>query len=142
MADQPTITNSDTSDIMTFNPIYRDRTITVAAGEVLARGTILGYNTTTNKYVACISTGVAGEDYPRYILMEALDNSAGGAPVDFANIQVAVSGEFDSANIVFDNGTDTLATEGGVSGVKMIDALTAQGLIATVNNDLSVLDNQ
>lgn len=137
----PTIVNSDTSDMLCFDGVFRDKTVTVATGEVLAKYTVLALDTTNNTVIACDSTGEDGEDDPCFILMEELDNSAGGTATAFANTQVMVKGEFDSANITFDNGTDTLATL-TAADISMANAMTAKGLIPTVRAVEDILDNQ
>ena len=38
----PVITNSDVSELEMFNGVFRDRTVQVGAGEVLAESTVLG----------------------------------------------------------------------------------------------------
>ena len=141
MANQPTITNSDTSDIAVFDNEYSPRTVTVAAGEVLARGTVLAEDTTNDTVIICKSDSVTGADAPRFILMQELDNSAGQAAAEFT-VQVMVKGGFDADNIVFDNGADTLDTVGVTTTRRMRNVLNDQGLIAVERADLSVLDNQ
>lgn len=141
MANQPTITNSDTSDIAVFDNEYSPRTVTVAAGEVLARGTVLAEDTTNDTVIICESDSATGADAPRFILMQELDNSAGQAAAEFT-VQVMVKGGFDADNIVFDNGADTLDTVGATTARRMRNVLNDQGLIAVERADLSVLDNQ
>ena len=263
MADQPTITNSDTSEMLTYNGVFRDRSVTVGAGEALAQYTVLGVKSGTvasagsqttialaanlaaliaisdgeftltvdggtpanitgvdmssdtsiaevaatldaavtaegvtvtvengdrivftsdttgasssvalttlcstgtdistaatlnfadlttvagaaavaATTVICASDATDGSDYPRSILMEALDNSSGGTATEFDNIQVMVEGEFDQTKIVFDNGTDTIDTE-TTGGVTMKDAMKTEGLIATFRQVEDELDNQ
>jgi len=137
----PTITNSDVSSLLMFNGIFRDRSVTVGIGEVLAVNTVLGYDDTNSKTIACISTGTDGEDVPRFILMEELDNSAGIAAKDFDLTQVLVGGEVDAAFVVFDNGTDTLDTDTS-AGRTMRDSLKTEGIITTPRTVEDELDNQ
>lgn len=260
----PTITNSDIAEIAMFNNIYRDRDVTVAAGEVLAKNTVLGvvssgaasagYQLTTNmapnlaaliavdageftlavdggaganitgidltsatsleevvalldaavsasgvtvtlvngsqikftsdttgadsavaltqyvgagddlstaallafadlttvagadananlgKTVACVSTGANGEDYPRFILAQEIDNSAGVSALT-SSVRVMVSGEIDGSLAVFDNGTDTMDTTIS-SGVTMRDAFKTEGILDTSLTVEDELDNQ
>lgn len=98
-------------------------------------------NANLGKTVACISTGANGEDVPRFVLAEALSNATGQASADFANVQVLVEGEVDGAKLVFDNGTDTLATKIS-SGLTMKDALKTEGIITTTRTVEDNLDNQ
>ncbi|MFI4894431.1 MAG: head decoration protein [Phycisphaerales bacterium JB058] len=141
MADQPTIVNSDYSEIAMFNNTYGDRTVTVAAGDTLAKYTVLGIDSTSGKMELFASDATDGTDTPRAILMQELDNSAGGSAADFDRIQVMLTGALDSALIVFDNGTDTLDTMTG-AGTRVRDALKTEGLLAIERNVLDSLDNQ
>ena len=136
----PTIVNSDTSELEMFNGVFRDRTVTVPAATTLAKYTVLGFDTTAGDTIGMESDNADGADVPRFILMEELVNLTAGA-VDSANVQVMVEGEIDQDLLVFVNGTDTVDTA-IVSGVLVKDAMKTEGLIATSRMTLDELDNQ
>lgn len=136
----PTIVNSDTSELEMFNGVFRDRTVTVPATTTLAKYTVLGFDNTAGDTIGMESDNAVGADAPRFILMEELVNLTAGA-VDKANVQVMVEGEIDKDLLVFVNGTDTIETA-IVSGVLVKDAMKTEGLIATSRMVLDELDNQ
>ena len=140
MATQPTITNSDTSELQTFNGIFRDRVVTVGAGDTLAKYTVLGIENVTNNFVLFASAAVDGSNTPRTILMQEIVNATGGA-LDYT-VQVMTGGEFDGSNVVFDNGTDTLVTDIAGLGVNVEDAMKTEGLTNTFRQIEDELDNQ
>jgi len=83
--------------------------VTVASGEVLSRGSVLGKVTADGKYV--LSTTVAadgttaitdGSETPYVILAEDCDATAG----DVTNVAVYVKGEFNENVLNFGNGHD------------------------------------
>lgn len=145
MADQPTITNSDTSDLLTFNGIFRPRILTLAASDVLAKYTVLGIRTSDGEFTLCKSTATDGSQMPKAILMEEVTN--GVASEASVTVQVMLSGEFDGSHLVFDNGTDTLSTlvtpsATDADSIKIEDALAQVGLINTFRSVEDELDNQ
>ena len=80
----------------------RDRAITVAsganaAGAVLKRGTVLGRNTTTDKYVPCLKTAADGSQVPSMVL--AFDIDASAADVACSGYD---DGEFVAEKLTFD----------------------------------------
>lgn len=116
--------------------------LTTAATLAIADATTVdGAAATAQAVTFCASTATDGSDYPRMILMQALDNSAGVAPKTFTDVQVLVRGEFRDSKVVFDNGTDTMATL-TKSGISMKDALKSEGLYAVTMTELNILDNQ
>ena len=73
------------------------RTVTIAAGQTLARGAVLGRITATDKYVLSeADTSVDGSDVPRAVLAEAVNAESADvvAPAYF-------TGEFAADKLVF-----------------------------------------
>jgi len=140
MADQPTITNSDTAELLTFNGVFRDRLVTAAIAQKIVKYTVLGEDTTNGDVIPMLAAGTDGEDNPRFIIMEEIDNSAGEAAID-VTVQVMVEGEIDKDLLVFQNGSDTIAST-IVSGRTVENAMATEGLIVTSFTEESELDNQ
>ena len=140
MADQPIISNTDLNEMQMFDGVFRPRTVTAAAGQTIAKYTVLGYDATNSKTIPADSTGTDGEDAPRFVAMAEIDNSGGGAPVD-VEMQVLVEGEVDGSFLIFQNGTDTLDTDTS-AGIPMRDALKTEGIITTSRTICDELDNQ
>lgn len=78
------------------------------AEESVVVGTVMGRVDATQKLVPCISTAVDGSQQPIGVILDELSAIAIAATVD--NVLVCDGGELDAANVIFQNGTDTLQT--------------------------------
>jgi hypothetical protein len=78
--------------------------ITVASGQILSRGAVLGEKTADGQGVLVDSTAVDGSENPYCILAEDVDASAAAVEAP-----VYLSGEFNEDALAF-GGTDTIAT--------------------------------
>lgn len=76
--------------------------------ETVLEGTVMGRVDATGKLVPCVSTAVDGSQEPVCLLLEKLNEVAIAGTVD--QVLVCDGGDIDKANLVFKNGTDTLAT--------------------------------
>lgn len=99
----------------------RDRQITVAsganaAGAMLARGTVLGRVTATDKYVASVKTATDGSQVPAMVLAFGIDASATDIVCSGYD-----DGEFVAEKMVFDASwtADTLEAALRVAGSKI-----------------------
>jgi len=112
--------------------------------ETVVSGTVMGRVDTTQKLVPMVSTATDGSQEPVAILLDELTDIGIAATVD--QVLVCDGGELDKANIVFQNGTDTLDTViTATSGAKktVADFLIQNGNsfeFLTVN-DASEFDN-
>ncbi len=78
------------------------------AEESVEIGTVMGMVDATQKMAPCLSTATDGSQEPICILLEPLESIATAGTVD--DVLVAIGGKINSDNVVFQNGTDTLAT--------------------------------
>ena len=78
--------------------------MTIATGQVLPRGSVLGEKTADGQGVLCDSAAADGTEAPSCILAEDVDTTAG-----VAEAPVYLSGEFNEAALAF-GGTDTIDT--------------------------------
>lgn len=76
--------------------------------ETIEVGTVMGRVGATQKLVPCISTAVDGSQEPVCVILDKLEDIAIAGTVD--SVLVCDGGELDSANVIFQNGTDTLQT--------------------------------
>lgn len=76
--------------------------------ETVVVGTVMGRVDATQKLVPFDSTAVDGSQQPVAILLDGLTDIAIAGTVD--NVLVCDGGSIDSAQLVFQNGTDTLQT--------------------------------
>jgi hypothetical protein len=86
-----------------------DRTYKNISGalESVAIGQVMGVVAATGMWVVCKSGATDGSKIPRGVIMNTLTAMAINQEV--TSVQILVSGDIDSAQLVF-NGTDTLAT--------------------------------
>lgn len=115
----PEITNSDIAEALTFNGVFRDRTVTVATGEVLAKHTVLG--------IDAGSAATAGSQTT--IPLSA--NLAALIAISNGEFTITVDGGTPANITGIDMTSDTSVTEVAAT----IDAaITAEGATATVVN--------
>lgn len=76
--------------------------------ETVEVGTVMGRVDATQKLVPCKSTAVDGSQEPVCIILDKLEDIAIAGTVD--SVLVCDGGEINKNGIVFQNGTDTLAT--------------------------------
>lgn len=130
------ITNYDRAPLVLGD--VRSRTATIRnklASEVtLSRGTVLGRNA-SGEYVIVQSTPVDGTQYPKAVLAGDVTLAASGS----ASQQVFISGDFNTAGLVFD-GAETLDTT--VEDQPMEDWMKAQSLFVQDVSELTDYDNQ
>lgn len=112
--------------------------------ETVEYGTVMGRVNATQKLVPCVSTAVDGSQQPVAILLEKLTDIAIAGTVD--QVLVCDSGDIDSANIVFQNGTDTLdtpvtSTGGDVKTMKDFLIQNGNGFEFLTVTDSSEFDN-
>ena len=81
-------------------------TVTVASGQNLARGAVVGIITTGGKATLSLSASSDGSQTPYGILAYAVDASAADQTA-----QVYVSGEFDGAKLVYGTGHTAATVE-------------------------------
>lgn len=60
-------------------PIVMD-TVTIAIGQVLPRGAVLGQITADGEYVLSLAAATDGSEVPRVVLEDAIDTTTGAAP--------------------------------------------------------------
>jgi hypothetical protein len=76
--------------------------------ETVVEGTVMGIVTATQKLVPCVSTAVDGSQIPVTILLDSLEGIAIAGTVD--SVLTIHAGTIRRDKIVFQNGSDTLAT--------------------------------
>lgn len=95
-----------------LNGIYGDATVTVAAGQTIKNGTVLGLNS-SDKLVP-FSTDLAASGFvpePTYIIAQDLTNP-GESSIDVPMVRVFESGEVDGAMLTYTKTAD--ATDAAV----------------------------
>lgn len=99
-------------------PVVTEK-VTIASGENLKRGTILGIVTASGKYVAADSTdtggGATGTADPKAILLADVDASA----ADVEGVDVALSGEFNAAKLIAKAGSTVAGFKEGLREVSI-----------------------
>lgn len=96
-----------TVSAVTFNDLYmpgKDPVLapfTIATGQTLALGSVLGAVTATGKLVLSDAAATDGSEVPFAILIEALDTTGGDKVMD-----VAVEGYFNETALVYGGGHD------------------------------------
>lgn len=125
--------------------VHKDYANISGAEETVVEGTVMGIVGSTQKLVPCLSTATDGSQVPVAILVDELDAIAIAGTAD--DILVCNGGRIDTNNIVFQNGTDTLATPVTAADSATIKTME-QFLIENGNNfqfittkDLSEYDN-
>lgn len=88
-------------------------TVTVPAGAKYDVGLVLGKITATGKHVAYNNGAVDGSEVAAGVLYAALDNSEGGAPVDFDGVVLNQDAEVRSADLDW-NGQLQAAIDAGL----------------------------
>jgi len=76
--------------------------------ETVAKGTVMGRVDATKKLVPCKSDATDGSQQPVGILIEELTEIAIAGTVD--DVLICDGGDISATDLVFQNGTDTLAT--------------------------------
>ena len=129
----------------------RSRTVTIRnieeAEVTVERGAVLGRNA-AGEYVVLKSTAIDGSQYPKAILAGSVTMATEGTGTQ----QVFISGDFNSAGLVFD-GTDTLNTlvggltiatspEVDIAGQRIEDWMKGQSLFVQNVSELTDYDNQ
>ncbi len=74
--------------------------VTIAAGQTLSRGAVLGQITASGDYVLSISTAADGSQTPVAILADAVNSTAGAV----SNVPIYVMGEFDANAVTLGSG--------------------------------------
>ena len=99
-----TITNSHVADGLEIGdyPIITQANVTVLSGEDLARGCVVGAQTSGGKYIACAHDASDGSEDPVAILVEDIDASLG----DITTAMIYTSGQFDSNKLTFGGTSD------------------------------------
>ena len=134
----PQINNYDLSKIFVLNNRYAtaDYTNPTSDDIELPIGTVMGRVSATNKIIPCKSTASDGSQYPIGILADTY----GVDYVETAELTFCTMGDVVQNKIVFNNGTDTVAT--AVSGKTMKDMLQAAGINLVGGDQLTGYDNQ
>lgn len=81
-------------------------TVTIAAGQVIARGAVLGMITASGKYVAALSASTDGSQNPSAIAADFVDASAGDALGG-----VYIAGEFNGNALLLGTGITLAAAK-------------------------------
>jgi hypothetical protein len=94
--------------------------VTVAAGQVLPEGAVLGQITSTKEYVLSLAAATDGSQVPSVILADAVDASAAAdkAPV-------YLSGDFVARNLTFGTGHAAVSTKAGLRDLNIYLDLSA-----------------
>lgn len=129
-----TITNVDNSPIVISDEKFEDAVINFAGADVLAAGTILARNTTTQKYQIYVKGGsTAGNGVPVAVLTyELTATGSGDLPC-----RPLVAGVVDKGLLIIDADGD-----GSNVNAQVTDELRQTGIVAQVHDQLSALDNQ
>lgn len=98
----PTILNIDSGVLETGDNKFRQETL--LSGEVVVKGDVLGFVTTSGKVRITKSAAVDGSENARVVAFHDVDASGGDK-----NITVIIKGNVDDSLLLFD-GADTLAT--------------------------------
>lgn len=105
--------------------ISRDTvTVTVPAATVLRAGHVLSQLSATGKYTEYDNSGSDGSETAAAILYGELDNSDGGAPVDFDAVVINFCAEVRAADLTWKSGLVTNDKTAGLAD------LAAQGIKA------------
>jgi hypothetical protein len=125
------------SDIETQRKDYENIS---GALETVVKGTVMGIVAGTQKLVPCKSTAIDGSQIPVRILLDSLEDIAIAGTVD--QLLTAQGGIFRRDKIVFQNGTDTLATTATDAGgvVKTMEDWLTQNMTSITRFD-PVSDN-
>lgn len=75
-----TTTQHPESSILAGDFPRRYRTVTIAAGQVLVSGAVLGEVTASGEYQLSASAAADGSEAPTVVLADAIDTTAGAAP--------------------------------------------------------------
>lgn len=136
----PQINNYDLTQIFVGNNRYESATYTnPTSGEVtLAKGTVMGRVASTNKVLPLESTASDGSQFPIGVL-------ADDYTVDYtesATLTFCIAGDVVESKLVFENGTDTVATV--VSSRTLGDRIAGDtaGIILVGSTQLTGQDNQ
>lgn len=135
----PEIQNNDKRELVVFNPIFRDASVTRGAAGTLLKGTVLAFDETADEYLPTQIPGSVGVD----------DNAKAVMPKDLVftgtetlAFRVVVGGEIDENLLVFFDGNDTPETIVTGTGDTIRTQLRDYGIVLTNVGDESVLDNQ
>ena len=129
-----TVTNVDLGSVILKNAEHRDDTITFAAADTFAEGTILARSVATGKLILFVKGGVAdGNGIPKAVLTYDITLAAGGD----SPARVMVSGEVRKERLIIDADGDDTNIDAAV-----IDQLRDYGIVALNVTELAELDNQ
>ena len=95
----PIVETSSAKDALVAGEVGTLEAITIASGQNLARGTVLGFITANNKAVLSLAAAEDGSETPVAILSDAVDASAGDRPA-----VAYFAGEFNSRALVLGAG--------------------------------------
>ena len=112
--------------------------------ETVEIGTVMGRVDATKKLVPCQSDAVDGSQEPVCIILEKLEDVAIAGTVD--QVLVCDGGDINSAELVFQNGTDTLltsvtATSGAIKTIEDFLIQNGSGFEFLTVKDSSEYDN-
>lgn len=135
------IWNSDFSKIFlgSNETIQMSYTNSTGAEKILSAGLVIGRIATSEKALPLKSDASDGSQFPMGVLMNESITVADGVT---ATITVAIKGYVNESKLIFDNGTDTLATV--VSSRTIRDRIAADnvGIILKKQLENTKLDNQ
>ena len=133
-------TNYEQYAIFLADNDYAPRNYTNGTGSeiTLAAGTVMGIISATDILLPLESDAVDNSQYPVGILTQDVTVANGASKV----LSSCVGGEVNENRLVFQNGTDTLATV--VDGKTLRDRIAGDtlGILLTPTEDLSEFDNQ
>lgn len=95
-----TTTQHPESSILAGDFPRRYLTVTIAAGQALAAGAVLGEVTASGEYTLSASAAVDGSEAPSVVLADAIDTTGGGAPAT-----VMLTGDVRSSAVTLGAGT-------------------------------------
>jgi hypothetical protein len=143
------VTQFDYSKLFIWGNLFRTGTYTNATGSTvtLPKGTVMGRVLATNKVYPCISTLTDGSQIARFVLAQdvTVANTAS------ATVTFCIHGKVAREGLIFNNGTDTLATvqlfntsaaaatttQAGTNE----DLLWAAGIITEATTENTIADN-
>ena len=128
------IQNNKTRGVVVWEPVFKDETVTAAAADVFAAGTILARDTTTLNLVLFVKGGTTnGNGVPKAILTQELEfTGAGNLPA-----RPMVEGQVRTGDLVIDADGDASNIDAAV-----LDQLRDYGIVGRTTLQLAELDNQ